>query len=199
VSPIDIGSARAVARAIPTHLARRHHVVAVRSDEGALVVAMIDPLEPGITELLESATGTRVRRAVGVRSEIEMALLDLYGDDEAANATLMAPRGLALDLDSAHDEPAPAADYSGIPDDWNTSPGVTPLPEESATPPSPASSPDADSTAPSTAGKISDSERIAHVERQLLTVARALALIQSRLDTIDARLANLAGQQKASK
>lgn len=195
VSPIDSDTARDLAASIPTLLARRHQVVPIRSDANGLVVAMIDPFEPGLAELLESETGMPVQRAVGVRSEIEMAVLDIYGVDEASNATLMTPRGLALDLDE--DAPSHAGEYSGIPDDWSTHGGETPVPDFTPAAIEPAA--DADRTAPSTSGALSDSERIAHVERQLFSVSRTLAIIQARLDSIDARMANLAGQQKATK
>ena len=158
---------------------------------------MIDPFEPGLAELLESASGMPVQRAVGVRSEIEMAVLDIYGVDEASNVTLMTPRGLSLDLDA--EAPSHAGEYSGIPDDWSIEQDEASASDAPAGANAPSEAPDADRTAPSTSGALSDSERIAHVERQLFSVSRALALIQSRLDSIDARMANLAGQQKAAK
>lgn len=199
VSPIDNDAARDLAASIPTLLARRHQVVPIRSDVDGLVVAMIDPFEPGLAELLESASGMPVQRAVGVRSEIEMAVLDIYGVDEASNVTLMTPRGLSLDLDADADAPSHAGEYSGIPDDCRIEQDEASASDAPAGANAPSEAPDADRTAPSTSGALSDSERIAHVERQLFSVSRALALIQSRLDSIDARMANLAGQQKAAK
>jgi hypothetical protein len=196
VSPIDADASRTIAKLIPLHLARRHQVVPIRVDAVGLVVAMIDPFEPALPELLESATGMSVSRAVGVRSEIEMAVLDLYGIDDAADVTLLVPRTLSLELGSAAH--APEDEYSGIPDDWSTT-HDGPMPADAHEATSKVKETEADTTAPSTAGFLSDSDRIAHVERQLLNVSRALALIQSRLDTIDARLANLAAQQRTSK
>ncbi|MGK2860126.1 MAG: hypothetical protein ACSLFQ_23260 [Thermoanaerobaculia bacterium] len=196
VSPIEIAAVQTLAKEIPTHLARRHQIVAIRQDDDGLVVAMIDPFEPGLAELVEAATGMPMKRAVGVRSELEMAVLELYGIDEQADVTLLVPRTLSLELGSA--VAAEEDEYSGIPDEWSTT-QERPLPPTGEDPPRvPAPNSEADSTAPSTAGGLSDSERIAHVERQLLNVSRALALIQSRLDTIDARLVNLAGQRKVS-
>lgn len=196
VSPIDVDAVRPLAKEIPKHLARRHQIVAIREDEDGLVVAMIDPFEPGLAELIEAATEMRMKRAVGVRSELEMAVLGLYGLDEQADVTLLVPRTLSLELGSAVAEEED--EYSGIPDEWSTT-QERPLPPTEDEPPQvTAPDPEADRTAPSTAGGLTDSERIAHVERQLLNVSRALALIQSRLDTIDARLVNLAGQRKVS-
>lgn len=196
VSPIDIAAVRELVSAIPTHVARRHQVVPIRVDADVLVVAMVDPFEPGLAELIESATGMTVQRAVGVRSEIEMAVLEIYGVDEASNVTLMSPRGLSLDLDV--ESPRLEGEYSGIPDEWNAARDEASLSDAPAGTNATADAPDADRTAPSTSGALSDSERIAHVERQLFNVSRALALIQSRLDSIDARIANLSSQQKAA-
>lgn len=193
VSPIDTDSAKSVASFIPIHLARRHQIVPVRNEGDRLVMAMIDPFEPGLVELIEAATGLRVERAVGVRSEIEMAVLELYGVDEAGDHTIQLSAGLSLEL--GPDTAGAYGEYSGIPDEWSSS-REEPLASDAADALAAAQRAEADRTAPSTAGYISDAQRLAHLERQILSVSRTLAIIQSRLDTIDARLANLAGQPR---
>ena len=195
VSPIDTRAARAIASAVPAVEARRLQIVPVRRDPEGLVIAMIDPFEPGVVELVEAATGVPVTRAVGVRSEIEMAVLELYHVEDEADRTIQLS-ALGLELGSAF---TPADGESpGIPDEWHADAGDEH--EFGRAPVSPASRlRDAESTAPSSAGKLTDTERIAHVERQLLSVSRALALIQARLDSIDARLATLGSQAKTVK
>lgn len=198
VSPIDATAAASLASIVPELVARRHQVVPVRAEPDALVVAMIDPFEPAIVELLEAAAGTPVRRAVGIRSEIEMAILEVYGPDEAADRTIqIAPNLFSLELGSATSQSE--GEYSGIPDEWHTS-NEEPAHRAESVPDSEPDGPrDADRTAPSTARLLSEADRLAHVERQLLSVSRALAIIQARLDTIDARLANLGSQPRALK
>ena len=145
--------------------------------------------------MIESAAGVPVRRAVGVRSEIEMAVLDLYHVDDDADRTLHVATTLALELGPGSAELE--GEYLGIPDEWQTSPeqresvAEEPSAQQGAT--------DADRTAPSTGGRLTEGERLAHLERQLINVSKVLAIIQARLDTIDARLANLASQVRASK
>jgi hypothetical protein len=189
VTPIDARAARSLVAMVPTTVARRHLVVPVRHDSEGLLVAMIDPFEPGIVELIESGSGVPVRKAVGVRSEIEMAVLELYHIEDEADRTIQISAALSLDLEPAT---APADGESpGIPEEWGTAPG-----EPDRHDPTPGV--EADRTAPSTAGRLSDADRLAHVERQLVSVTRMLAIIQSRLDTIDARLANLAASPRTT-
>jgi len=193
VSPIDTTTSEALAGRIPVHVARLHQIVPVRAGADAIVIAMIDPFEPDIVELVAAATGARVERAVGVRSEIELAVLELYGGGEPGGRAVQASGGRWVEEGML---PAPIDDeLPKIPEDWLTAaagePGADPA-EEGATR-------DADKTAPSTAGRLTDSERLAHVERQLFSVTRALALIQTRLDTFDARLAHLGSPAKDQK
>jgi type IV pilus assembly protein PilB len=191
VSPIETASSTAISGLVPLHLARRHQVIPLRAEPDTIVIAMIDPLEPGIVEIIAAATGTQVGRAVGVRSEIEKAVLELYGVDEAGDHTIQASRGSWLDeVSLAASDPG----LPGGPDDWQAV-----NPPDSPTDESDSDSRDADRTAPSTAGHLSDTERLAHVERQLFSVSRALAIIQARLDTIDSRIANLGGVTRAQK
>jgi hypothetical protein len=198
VSPIDSRTSMSVSALIPAHVARHHQVVPVRAEHDGLVVAMIDPFEPAIVELLEAAAGVRVRRAVGVRSEIEMAVLELYHVEDLADSTIQITPNLALALGASLQ---PIDDeFSGLPDDWSTT--IDEAAKAAALPSSgpPAHDPgDADRTAPSTAGSLTEAERLAHVERQLLSVSRMLAIIQSRLDTIDARLAHLGSQPRVTR
>lgn len=195
VSPIDTASARAIASAIPALEARRHQIVPVRREPEGIVVAVIDPFEPGIVEAIEATTGIPVTRAVGIRSEIEMAVLELFHVVDEADRTIQVS-ALALELGSAF--APPDGDSPGIPDQWHAE---TSEEAETSDAPAPAAAKlrDADRTAPSSAGKLTEAERLAHVERQLLSVSRALALIQTRLDSIDARLATLGSQAKALK
>lgn len=191
-SPIDTQAAGSLIAMVPAVLARRHQVVPIRHEPDGLVVAMIDPFEPGIVEIIESASGVPVRRAVGIRSEVEMAVLELYHVEDDADRTIQLSGAFALELAAPaveHDE------YSGIPDEWTPSAedqrqsaGWSAAAHDAH---DGSGSSDADRTAPTGTGQPSEADRLAHVERQLLSVSRALALIQSRLDTIDARLANL--------
>ncbi|MFA6958910.1 MAG: hypothetical protein WC538_23815 [Thermoanaerobaculia bacterium] len=192
VSPIETAEAAAISGLLPLHLARRHQIVPLRAEPDAIVIAMIDPLEPGIVEMVAAATGTQVGRAVGVRSEIEMAVLELYGVDEAGDHTIQSSRAPRPETVS----PASSSFWPpGGPDDWQAvDPPDSPPAEAEADPRR-----DADRTAPSTAGRLTDTERLAHVERQLFSVSRALAIIQARLDTIDARIANLGDLTRAQK
>jgi hypothetical protein len=192
VSPIEISAASAISSLLPVHLARRHQIVPVHAEPDVIVIAMIDPLEPGVVEMVAAATGTQVKRAVGVRSEIEAAVIELYGADEAGDHTIQAFRAFP----SPPGTPRTTLDYElpRIPDDWlaaATDPGPSPAHSDA--------SGDADRTAPSTAGRLTDTERLAHVERQLFSVTRALAIIQARLDTIDTKLTNLVGPARGQK
>jgi len=193
VSPIDTKACASIASRIPVHVARLHQIVPVHAEPDVITIAMIDPFEPDIVELVAAATGAKVTRSVGVRSEIEAAVLEIYGGDEAGDRTIQASRGLSREPAS----PRPSFDYElpTIPEEWLTAvardPGADPAEAEASS--------DADRTAPSSAGRLTEAERLAHIERQLFSVTRALALIQTRLDTFDARLANLGGLTKEPK
>jgi hypothetical protein len=203
VSPIDMDAARRTAKRLPVNLARQHLVVPVELDGDTLVVAMIDPFEPGIVEVLESTTALTIRRVVGVRSEIEMAVIELYGADEQAEITLFAPRALSLELASD----AEAEGMAGMVDDLVSyepdNEGAEADHGDDAASQTIAAHPRAfgaeDSTAPSVARDVTDSDRIARVERQMFNVARSLALIQARLDAIDARISHFVESSRASR
>lgn len=204
VESLDREAVKRLSKRFPTHIARRHLVVPVDEDGDTLVVAAIDPYEPGLVQLLESTTGTKVRLAVGVRSEIEATVLDVFGAEEEAEITLFAPGAATLQLeDGPVVAPTPAAAIEGggarepwpenDEDDGVASRTVAVLPGRS-------SETDADdSTAPSATRGVSESDRMAHVERQLLSISRALALIQVRLDGIDAKMAELSEATRLSR
>lgn len=193
---VDLENAGRLARHFPTHLARRHQVVPIAEDDGVLVVAAIDPFEPGLNRLIASTTGREIRLIVGPRSEIEKAVLDVFGADEEAEITLFAPKAMSLQLDedgeSTPVEPPDSDEASETKavvdeaedDDMNRTIHVKIAAVSS-------SDEGDDSTAPTVARKMSDLDRLAHVERQLFSISRALALIQARLDTLDTKIADL--------
>lgn len=193
VDPIDRDVVRRLAGRFPTHLARRHLVVPAGEEDGTLVVAAVDPFEPGLAELLASTTGMTVRLVAGVRSAIEATVLEVFGADEEAEITLLGVGAGRLELQGEGDEPVPFdrtreeagnERVEGPWDDDDSSHTIVVQPRSA-----PASTED-ETTAPSRqAGEV---DRMAHVERQLLSISRALALIQVRLDAIDEKVAELA-------
>lgn len=199
-SPIDLEAAKELAKQVPTHLARKHMIVPIDRDGDTLVVAMIDPNEPGTIEILESTTGMKIRPAVGVRSEVETAVIELYGVDEETEITLLS-RGLSLDHstedstsdaevsphDLFEDEPD-NEDAEAEKDDANRTIFVRPAESELD-----------ESTAPTVSRQSTESNRSAHVERQLVGIMRALALIQTRLDAIDQKIAHLVDSTRVTR
>jgi hypothetical protein len=199
VDAFDREDVKRLSKRFPVHIARRHQVLPVGQDGDTLVVAAVDPFEPGLAQMLESTTGTKVRLVVGVRSQIEAGVLDVFGAEEEAEITLFAPGAATLQLeDGASAEPKAAApepraepEPVAEPEDEATNQTVAMMP--------PRSEQADDSTAPSVARGGSDSDRMAHIERQLFSISRVLALIQVRLDAIDARVTELGEATRLSR
>ena len=66
---------------IPRSLAEAHTALAVRLDDGELVVAMLDPSDPDAVKAIAEATGFRIRPALAERTELAVVTASVYGDD----------------------------------------------------------------------------------------------------------------------
>src|SRR3989338_4311993 len=62
---------------LPAHIARRHHLLPIRSDGPEIVVAMSDPLDLFALEEVRQATQAAVRPVLASSDEIE-ELIDRY-------------------------------------------------------------------------------------------------------------------------
>jgi hypothetical protein len=67
---------------IPSHLARRHHLVPVKLDRDGLVVAMEDPSDLVLIDNLKEIVGLRIKPVVAPSAEIQAAL-EGYPEEEA--------------------------------------------------------------------------------------------------------------------
>ncbi|MFO8008157.1 MAG: hypothetical protein R6V05_10515 [Candidatus Brocadiia bacterium] len=67
------------ARLVPGELLHRERVVPVHSDDGALLLAMADPLDFETVDYIRILTGRDVRRAVCTEDDLEEAMQNLHG------------------------------------------------------------------------------------------------------------------------
>ncbi|MEN8174801.1 MAG: ATPase, T2SS/T4P/T4SS family, partial [Pseudomonadota bacterium] len=67
---------------------RQAEVIPLRTENHELLVSMVDPEDNFVREALQFATGLKVRRLLGLRSDIEAAFKRLYGGEEITEADL---------------------------------------------------------------------------------------------------------------
>ena len=93
---------------IPSGLARLHEALPIDVNDEAVVVALVDPLNPQIAEDLRFALGKQIEVAVAPTYQIEQLLNKCYGTDTASMDEILAQLGGELTL--AGDEDASAED-----------------------------------------------------------------------------------------
>ncbi len=62
---------------------KHHHLAAMDGDDESITIAMVDPENDYLTDVLEMATGKAVIKQIGVLSEIDAALENQYGDTKS--------------------------------------------------------------------------------------------------------------------
>lgn len=89
ISLLHIDIPKKVARRVPARIARECRAIPIRFDGDQLEVAMVDPTDHELIDILESATGMKIVPLVAPESSIDKVLEVLYpitltGDDTVA-------------------------------------------------------------------------------------------------------------------
>jgi hypothetical protein len=78
----------AVIKLIKEDVAKKYVVMPVKKESGSLVVAMSDPLDIGVIDVLRFITGLNIKPALALDSEIKLAVRKYYGHELVVRRTL---------------------------------------------------------------------------------------------------------------
>ncbi len=92
-----------VVLAIPEHMARHHHAIAVARDGDVLTVAIADPLDLVAIDDIRVATGCELKLQVGLRNEIDQAIGVAYRNATASQRIDEVIAGARVELGVAKD------------------------------------------------------------------------------------------------
>lgn len=110
IEPLPLDVAPWIRRRLPVSIAREYLVYPVELESGELTVAMVDPTDRNVIEILEIATRARIRPLVAIRSSLEQVIELFYSIDFDADATVMSVPSMRFD-----DEAPPHGSDDAVP------------------------------------------------------------------------------------
>jgi len=107
----DISIGADIIGLVPAELVSKYNILPLGRENGHMMVAMINPFQPQVTEDLRLVTGCSVRRYYADPKEMENAILKFYGSNVARMLDNLAPvertaEGLAEELANGDYSPA---------------------------------------------------------------------------------------------
>jgi Type II secretion system (T2SS), protein E, N-terminal domain len=106
IDPLPAAAVESLVRRIPRMVAREYEILPLSVDQGALVVAMINPLDIACLDVLRTATAMSIRPVIAVYGAL-LELLSRFYPKDASEATLMMTTGFdpSATLAFPRDEP----------------------------------------------------------------------------------------------
>lgn len=92
IDPLPAAAVESLVRRIPRSVAREYEVLPLSVDQGALVVATINPLDADCIEVLRIGTGMSIRPVIAVYGAL-LELLGRFYPSDASEPTRMMPTG----------------------------------------------------------------------------------------------------------
>jgi hypothetical protein len=161
IDPLPAGAVESLVRRIPRAIAREYEVLPLAIEQGAMIIATMNPLDTAVIDVLRASTGMPVRPVVAVYGSILELMKRFYPEDALAPTTMPQPKF----------DPGATLVFGGA----DVSPGSTTrvlLPSEDTNP----------------AGSESQLDRI---ERALADLRKRIEQLQERAEEIEGTLSHL--------
>lgn len=91
ISLLHIDIPKKVLRRVPSRIARECHAIPIRMTDESIEVAMLDPSDADLVEILETTSGLKVIPLIAPQSSLEKMIETLYPLTVAADDTIAAP------------------------------------------------------------------------------------------------------------
>ena len=88
IDPLPAGAVESLVRRIPRAIAREYEVLPLAIEQGAMIIAMVNPLDAAVIDVLRATTGMPIRPVVAVYGSILELMKHFYPEDALAPATM---------------------------------------------------------------------------------------------------------------
>jgi len=88
VDPLPAAAVEPLVRRIPRAIAREYEVLPLAIEQGAMIIAMVNPLDAAVIDVLRATTGMPVRPVVAVYGSILELMKRFYPEDALAPTTM---------------------------------------------------------------------------------------------------------------
>jgi len=88
IDPLPVGAVESLVRRIPRAIAREYEVLPLAIEQGAMIIAMVNPLDAAVIDVLRATTGMPVRPVVAVYGSILELMKRFYPEDALAPTTM---------------------------------------------------------------------------------------------------------------
>jgi hypothetical protein len=92
IDPLPAGAVESLVRRIPRAIAREYEVLPLAIEQGAMIIATMNPLDTAVIDVLRASTGMPVRPVVAVYGSILELMKRFYPEDALAPTTMPQPK-----------------------------------------------------------------------------------------------------------